>query len=66
MSNTAGTGAAGPEAEALLQRVAGMIAGARALPLSSSVKLDNKDEILELLREAIDRLPEELREAALG
>ena len=63
MSNTAGTGAAGPEAEALLQRVAGMIAGARALPLSSSVKLDNKDEILELLREAIDRLPEELREA---
>jgi multidrug efflux pump subunit AcrA (membrane-fusion protein) len=63
MSNTAGTGAAGPEAEALLQRVAGMIAGARALPLSSSVKLDNKDEILELLREAIERLPEELREA---
>ena len=40
-----------------------MIAGARALPLSSSVKLDNKDEILELLREAIERLPEELRQA---
>jgi len=63
MSNTAGQGAAVPETEALLQRVAGMIAGARALPLSSSVKLDNKDEILELLREAIDRLPEELRQA---
>jgi len=47
----------------LLQRVAGMIANARALPLSSSVKLDNKDEILELLREAIERLPEELRQA---
>ena len=63
MSNSAGQGAAVPETEALLQRVAGMIAGARALPLSSSVKLDNKDEILELLREAVDRLPEELRQA---
>jgi hypothetical protein len=62
MSNATGPGAV-PETEALLQRVAGMIAGARALPLSSSVKLDNKDEILELLREAIDRLPEELRQA---
>jgi hypothetical protein len=63
MSNSAGQGAPVPEAEVLLQRVAGMIAGARALPLSSSVKLDNKDEVLELLREAIDRLPEELRQA---
>jgi vacuolar-type H+-ATPase subunit H len=51
------------ETEVLLQRISGMIAGARALPLSSSVKLDNKDEILELLREAIERLPEELRGA---
>jgi len=40
-----------------------MIGGARALPLSSSVKLDNKEEVLELLREAIERLPEELRQA---
>lgn len=52
-----------PETDALLQRVVGMIAGARALPLSSSVKLDNKEEILELLREASERLPEELRQA---
>ncbi len=49
MSSAAGPGPGGPEAEALLQRVISMIAGARALPLSSSVKLDNKDEILELL-----------------
>jgi hypothetical protein len=63
MTNAAGHGTAVPETEALLQRVSGMIAGARALPLSSSVKLDNKDEILELLREAVERLPEELREA---
>lgn len=63
MSNIGGHGASVPETEALLQRVSGMIAGARALPLSSSVKLDNKDEILELLREAVERLPEELRQA---
>jgi hypothetical protein len=63
MSNTAGPGSSLPEADALIQRVAAMIGSARALPLSSSVKLDNKDEILELLREAIERLPEELRQA---
>jgi hypothetical protein len=62
MSNTAGPGSL-PETDALIQRVAGMIGSARALPLSSSVKLDNKDEVLELLREAIERLPEELRQA---
>ncbi|MGC8627342.1 MAG: DivIVA domain-containing protein [Acidimicrobiales bacterium] len=63
MSNTASTGAGAPETEALLQRAIGMVAGARALPLSSSVKLDNKEELLELLREASERLPEELRQA---
>jgi hypothetical protein len=63
MSTAAGPGPGAPETEALLQRVIAMIAGARALPLSSSVKLDNKDEILELLREATERLPEELRQA---
>ena len=46
--NASGSGAPLPETDALLHRVAGMISGARALPLSSSVKLDNKDEILEL------------------
>lgn len=63
MSNTAGPGSSLPEPDAVIQRVAAMIGSARALPLSSSVKLDNKDEILELLREAIERLPEELRQA---
>ena len=65
MTNAGGTPGHGVavETEVLLQRISGMIAGARALPLSSSVKLDNKDEILELLREAIERLPEELRGA---
>jgi hypothetical protein len=49
-----------PESEALLRRVAEMIAGARPMPLSASVMI-NKDEVLELLEEAIERLPDELR-----
>jgi hypothetical protein len=51
-----------PESEALLRRVAELIAGARPMPLSSSVMI-NKDEILELLEEAIEKLPDELRAA---
>lgn len=53
---------AGPEAEALLRRAADMIASARPMPLSSSVMI-NRDEVLEVLSEAIDRLPDELRQA---
>jgi hypothetical protein len=51
-----------PESEALLRRVSEMIAGARPMPLSSSVMI-NKDEVLELLDEALERLPDELRAA---
>ncbi len=50
-------------AEVLLRRVIDMIANTRALPLSSSAKLDNKEEVLELLEEACQRLPEELKQA---
>jgi cell division septum initiation protein DivIVA len=50
-------------AEILLRRVIEIISNTRALPLSSSAKLDNKDEVLELLDEAVDRLPEELKQA---
>jgi cell division septum initiation protein DivIVA len=52
-----------PDAETLLRRVIEIINNTRSLPLSSSVKLDNKEEVLELLGEALDRLPEELRQA---
>jgi vacuolar-type H+-ATPase subunit H len=52
-----------PDTETLLRRVIDVVAGARAIPLSSSVKLDNKDEILELLDEACLRLPDEIRQA---
>ena len=39
-----------------------MIAGARPMPLSASVMI-NKDEVLEMLDEALERLPDELRAA---
>jgi hypothetical protein len=51
-----------PESEALLRRVSEMIAGARPMPLSASVMI-NKDEVLEMLDEALERLPDELRAA---
>lgn len=53
---------AGQEGEAMVRRAADMIASARPMPLSSSVMI-NRDEVLEVLTEAIDRLPDELRQA---
>ncbi|MFP3905418.1 MAG: ATP synthase F0 subunit B [Acidimicrobiales bacterium] len=50
------------EAETMLRRVADIIGSARPMPLSTSVMV-NRDEILEMLNDAIDRLPEELRAA---
>ena len=50
------------DAEELLRRVADLIAAARPMPLSASAMI-NKDEGLELLDEALERLPDELREA---
>lgn len=54
---------AGPDIEAILRRVLDILAGTRALPLSSSVRLDNKDEVVELLQEGIERLPDEMKAA---
>jgi hypothetical protein len=51
------------DTESILRRVIEIIDGTRALPLSSSVKLDNKEEVLELLDEASERLPDETRQA---
>jgi cell division septum initiation protein DivIVA len=50
------------EAEVLVRRAADLVGSARPMPLSSSVMI-NRDEVLELLLEAVDRLPEELRAA---
>jgi hypothetical protein len=52
-----------PDTESLVRRVIEIIEGTRTLPLSSSVKLDNKEEVLELLDEACHRLPDETRQA---
>lgn len=51
------------DAEDLLRRVAELIEGARPIPLSASAKINNKEEVLDLLYEAIERLPVELRDA---
>ncbi len=55
-------GLQGPDAETLIRRVHELITNARPMPLSASVMI-NRDEVLELLDEAITRLPEELRSA---
>ena len=51
------------DTEGLIRRVIEIIDGTRALPLSSSVKLDNKEEVLELLEDARQRFPDEMRQA---
>ena len=51
-----------PRTEQLLRRVVDLIEGAPGLPMSASVRI-NKEEILELLDDAVARLPDELRAA---
>jgi hypothetical protein len=50
------------DAETLLRRSIDIIATAPTMPLSSSPRID-RDEIIELLEEALSRLPDELRQA---
>lgn len=50
------------DTEVLLRRVLDVINGAPKMPLSSTVRLE-KDEVVEMLEEAISRLPEEMRQA---
>jgi cell division septum initiation protein DivIVA len=50
------------DAETLLRRAIDIIATAPTMPLSSSPRID-RDEIIELLEESLDRIPEELRQA---
>jgi hypothetical protein len=51
-----------PDAEQLFRRVLDLVSTARPMPLSSSVMI-NRDEVVELLEEALDRMPDELRAA---
>lgn len=50
------------DAETLLRRAIDIVATAPTMPLSSSPRID-RDEMIELLEEALQRLPEELRQA---
>ncbi len=51
-----------PESEQLLRRVIEIVESAPGLPMSASVRI-NKDELLELLDDAVASLPEEIRNA---
>jgi cell division septum initiation protein DivIVA len=53
---------AAPEVEDLLQRAVEVVAQARPSPMSSTVRVD-RDELLDLLEQALERLPAELRAA---
>src|SRR5437868_14948808 len=53
----------GPPTEVLLKRVIDVLNNTRPMPLSSSHLLNNKDEVIELLEDALSRLPDELRQA---
>jgi vacuolar-type H+-ATPase subunit H len=54
--------AASDDSEALVRRAIAMVDSARAMPLSTSV-LVSRDELLALLNAAIERLPDEMRQA---
>jgi cell division septum initiation protein DivIVA len=53
---------AAPDTRLTLLRLQELLENARAMPLSSSVMV-NRDEFSELLQDAIDGLPEEIRQA---
>lgn len=50
------------DAETLLRRAVDIISTAPTMPLSSSPRID-RDEIIDLLEESLQRLPDELRQA---
>jgi len=52
----------GSDVEQMLRRLHEQVASARPMPLSTSVMV-NRDEVLDLLDETIERLPDELRAA---
>ncbi|MGA1361956.1 MAG: hypothetical protein ACO36A_03440 [Ilumatobacteraceae bacterium] len=50
------------DSEVLLRRVVDIISTAPSVPLSSTPRID-RDEVIELLEDALQRLPEEIRQA---
>jgi F0F1-type ATP synthase membrane subunit b/b' len=52
-----------PDSDTLLRRVIEIINNGKSVPLSTSVLIGSKDEVIELLEAALERLPDELRQA---
>lgn len=52
----------GQDVEQMLRRLHDLVSSARPMPLSTSVMI-NRDEVLDLLDDTIERLPDELRAA---
>lgn len=59
---TPGGAPAGADTEGLLRRLMDLVQNAKAMPLSASV-LIAKDEFVDVLEAALERLPDELRQA---
>ena len=52
-----------PDAETLMRRVIEVINNGKSVPLSTSVLISSKEEVIDLLESALERLPEELKSA---
>ena len=52
-----------PDAETLMRRVIEVINNGKSVPLSTSVLISSKEEVIDLLEGALERLPEELKSA---
>ena len=62
MSLPVGTNPEDVDAETLIRRGIEIVGNAKSVPLSASVMV-TKDEILELLEDALEKFPDELRQA---
>ena len=52
-----------PGTESLLLELLDLLEAAKPIPLSASARINNKEEVVALLQEAIAQLPEELKDA---
>ena len=52
-----------PGTESLLLELLDLLEAAKPIPLSASARINNKEEVVALLQEAISKLPEELKDA---
>ena len=52
-----------PGTEGLLLELLDLLEAAKPIPLSASARINNKEEVVALLQEAISKLPEELNDA---